>query len=148
MGTPCPGRVLLPAPVPRKRSALPEARGQVITALPPKGSSHGLWAAAHGSERGSEPLQTPASWPGQSCHLHGAVSELAKHCLCSFFCHMHLPERGLEQWMCIYPLVCLEAKEGRRGSAGLFGASCGWLCRAISLGELNCSRFLETWTPR
>lgn len=132
-GLPCLRRMLLPAPVPQSlESTLPCRRhGARRTALPPKCSRH--WAAARGSEQGSQlqPLQTPASWQGQSCHLHGAISEVAKHWTCSFFCHqlpvshMHLPETGLEQWICIYSLVCLEDKEGRRGSAGLVGASCG-----------------------
>lgn len=125
MGTSLPktGAAARPSsPIPRKHFALLEARGQMCTALPPKCSKHGLWATACGSVRGSQlqRLQIPASWQGQCCHLHGDISEVAKHWLCSFFghqlpmSHLHLPEMGPEQWMCIYPVVCLEV-EGEEG---------------------------------
>lgn len=120
-GLPCLRRVLLPDPVPQYlESTLLCWRHGARRALSPKCSRHRLWAAACGSVQGSQlqPLQPPASWQGQCCHLHGAISEVAKHCLCSSFCHqlpishLHLPETGPEQWMCIYSVVCLEVKGG------------------------------------
>lgn len=123
MGTSLPpeGAAARPSsPIPRKHFALLEAQGQTCAALSPKCTRHRLWAAARASVQGSQlqPLQTPASWQGQRCHLHGTISEVAKHLLCSFFCHqlpmshMHLPETGPEPWMCTYSLVCLEVKGG------------------------------------